>query len=47
MMPNENSIFIFNLVTSEALFDQELSTFEQIVKSFHSTAKKDFSSEPK
>ena len=47
MMPNEHSIFIFNFDTYEALFDQELSTFEQIVKSFHSSANEDFSSEPK
>jgi hypothetical protein len=39
LMPNEHSIFAFSLVTREALFDKRLPTFEQIVKSFHSTAR--------
>jgi hypothetical protein len=38
LMPNEHSIFAFRLVTREALSDKQLPIFEQIVKSFHSTA---------
>jgi hypothetical protein len=47
LMPNENSIFTFNFVTREALFDKDLPIFEQILQSFHSTAKEDFSPKPK
>jgi hypothetical protein len=39
LMPNESSIFVFKLVTREALFDKQLPIFEQILKSFHSTAR--------
>jgi hypothetical protein len=38
LMPNESSIFAFKLVAREALFDKQLPIFEQIIKSFHSTA---------
>jgi hypothetical protein len=47
LMPNEHSIFIFDFVTRPALFDKELPVFEQILKSFHSTAKKDFAPKAK
>jgi hypothetical protein len=40
LMPNEYSIFLFNFVTSEALFDKQLPAFVQIMKSFHSTQKR-------
>lgn len=39
LMPNESSIFAFQLVTREALFEKQLPIFEQILKSFHSTAR--------
>jgi hypothetical protein len=41
------SVFALSFVTPEALFDKEAPGFEQIVKSFHSTAKEDFSKKPK
>jgi hypothetical protein len=41
LMPNEYSILAFKLVTREALFGQELPTFENILKSFRSTAAED------
>jgi hypothetical protein len=47
LMPNEYTIFAFEFVTREALFDEELPIFDQILKSFHSTAKEDFSPKPK
>jgi hypothetical protein len=47
LMPNEYSIVAFRLVTREALLDKELPTFESILKSFHSTARDDFSPKPK
>jgi hypothetical protein len=39
LMPNEHSIFAFKLVTHEALFDKEAPILENILKSFHSTAR--------
>jgi hypothetical protein len=39
LMPNESSFFTFQFVTREALSDKQLPIFEQIVKSFHSTAR--------
>jgi hypothetical protein len=39
MMPNEHSIFVFKLVTHEALLHKEAPIFENILKSFHSTAR--------
>jgi hypothetical protein len=47
LIPNEHSIFAFQLVAREPLFDKEMPAFEQIVKSFHSTAQEDFSRKPK
>jgi hypothetical protein len=47
LMPNGYSLFAFKLVTREALLDKELPTFENILKSFHSTAQEDFSPKPK
>jgi hypothetical protein len=41
LMPNEYSLFAFKLVTREALFEKEIPTFDQILKSFHSTAEQD------
>jgi hypothetical protein len=38
LMPNEHSIFVFRLVTREAVLDEQLPIFEQILRSFHSTA---------
>jgi hypothetical protein len=39
LMPNESSIFAFKLVTHEALLDKEAPIFENILKSFRSTAR--------
>jgi hypothetical protein len=39
LMPNEHSIFVFKLVTHEALLDKEAPIFENILKSFRSTAR--------
>jgi hypothetical protein len=48
LMANDGfSVFALNFVTPEAFFDKEASGFEQIVKSFHSTAKEDFAPKPK
>jgi hypothetical protein len=48
LMANDGfSVFALNFVTPEVLFDKEAPGFEQIVKSFHSTAKEDFSKKPK
>jgi hypothetical protein len=48
LMANDGfSVFALNFVTPEVLFDKEGPVFEQIVKSFHSTAKEDFSKKPK
>jgi hypothetical protein len=41
------SLFAIYFVTPEALFENEAPVFEQIVKSFHSTAKEDFAPKPK
>jgi hypothetical protein len=41
------SVFALNFVTPQVLFDKEAPGFEQIVKSFRSTAKEDFSQKPK
>jgi hypothetical protein len=38
LMPNEHSIFVFRIATRETLLDKQLPIFEQILKSFHSTA---------
>jgi hypothetical protein len=38
LMPNEYTIFAFQLVTREALFDKQTPAFQEILKSFHSTA---------
>jgi hypothetical protein len=46
-MPNGYSIFVFKLVTREALLDKELPTFEEIIKSFHSTAPANLFEKPK
>jgi hypothetical protein len=46
LMANDGfSVFALNFVTPEVLFDNEAAVFEQIVKSFHSTAKEDFALE--
>jgi hypothetical protein len=48
LMANDGfSIFAIYFVTPEALFENEAPGFEQIVKSFHSTAKEDFAPKPK
>jgi hypothetical protein len=48
LMANDGfSIFAIYFVTPEALFENEAPVFEQIVKSFHSTAKEDFAPKPK
>jgi len=48
LMANDGfSVFALNFVTPEAFFDKEAPGFEQIVKSFHSTAKEDFAPKPK
>ena len=46
-MPNGYSIFAFKFVTHEALLDKELPTFEEIIKSFHSTAPANLFESPK
>jgi hypothetical protein len=43
LMPNDFSIVVLNFVTPEALFDKQLPAFEETLKSFHSTAREDFS----
>ena len=47
LMPNGYSIFVFNLVTPEALVEKELPTFEEIIESFHSTAPANLFEKPK
>lgn len=48
LMPNGGySIFVFKLLTPEAVAEQELSTFEEIIKSFHSTAPANLFEKPK
>jgi hypothetical protein len=48
LMANDGfSIFAIYFVTPEALFENEAPVFEQIVNSFHSTAKEDFAPKPK
>jgi len=41
------SVFVFNFVTPEALFDDRQAEFDKILKSFNSTAKEDLAPKPK
>jgi hypothetical protein len=47
LMPDDFSIFVFKFAAPEALFDKQLPAFDEILKTFHSTAKEDFSKKPK
>lgn len=48
LMPNGGySIFVFRLLTPEAVAEKELPTFDQIIKSFHSTAPANLFDKPK
>jgi len=47
LIPNGYSIFVFKLLTPEAVAEKELPIFEEIIKSFHSTAPPNLFDKPK